>query len=151
VANLSRFSQAVELDLRSYQGNTLIEMFGGAEFPPISDKNYVLTLAPHAFYWFQLQAKEVRQEGIAGQSGQDGVPVFPVNCFEEAFSKGTIDSIAGLLPKFLRERRWFLGGRRRIRGVEVTDVVTVSRDAYLLLLRMDYDEGDPEFYTLPLS
>src|SRR5262245_15797336 len=76
VANLSRFSQAVELDLHSYQGNTLIEMFGGAEFPPINDKNYVLTLAPHAFYWFQLQPKEVRQEGIAGQTGQDGVPVF---------------------------------------------------------------------------
>jgi maltose alpha-D-glucosyltransferase / alpha-amylase len=151
VANLSRFSQAVELDLRNYQGNMLIEMFGGAEFPAIGDKNYVLTLAPHAFYWFEMQPKEVRQEAIAARAGEDGAPVFHVNSFQEVFSKRTLTSIAGLLPIFLGERRWFLARSRRIQDVDVTDVVTVTNDAHLLMLRVDFDEGDPEFYTLPLS
>jgi maltose alpha-D-glucosyltransferase / alpha-amylase len=151
VANLSRFNQAVELDLHNFQGNTPIEMFGGAEFPPIGDRNYLLTLAPHAFYWFQLQPKEVRKEGITAQSGEEGTPIFYVNSFEEVFSKRTLNLIASRLPTFLRERRWFLGRYRRIRAVDIPDVVTVSQDAYLLLLRVDFDEGDPEFYTLPLS
>jgi maltose alpha-D-glucosyltransferase / alpha-amylase len=151
VANLSRFSQAVELDLRAYRDYAIVEMFGGAEFPAVTDRNYFLTLAPHAFYWFQLQPKEVRQESVDVKTGKDGAPVLPVNSFSEVFSRRTISAVSKLLPFFLPERRWFLARSRRIRSVDVMDVVTVNPDAYLLLLRVDFDEGDPEFYTLPLS
>ncbi|HEV2073031.1 MAG TPA: maltose alpha-D-glucosyltransferase, partial [Thermomicrobiales bacterium] len=54
VANLSRFSQAVELDLGAYKGRAPIEVFGRSQFWPVGAEPYRLTLGPHAFYWFDL-------------------------------------------------------------------------------------------------
>jgi maltose alpha-D-glucosyltransferase/alpha-amylase len=55
VNNLSNAAQAVELDLRRYRGNILIEMFGKNLFPRIGDLPYLLTLGPYQFYWFRLR------------------------------------------------------------------------------------------------
>jgi maltose alpha-D-glucosyltransferase / alpha-amylase len=55
VNNLSNTAQAVELDLRSYKGNILIEMFGKNIFPRVGDLPYLLTMAPYQFYWFRLR------------------------------------------------------------------------------------------------
>jgi maltose alpha-D-glucosyltransferase/alpha-amylase len=55
VANLSRFSQYVELDLSAYEGKMPIEVFGNTEFPRIGELPYLLTMGPHGFYWFQLR------------------------------------------------------------------------------------------------
>jgi maltose alpha-D-glucosyltransferase/alpha-amylase len=54
VANLSRFAQYVELDLRSFNGMVPLEMIGHVRFPPIGELPYLLTFAPHGFYWFLL-------------------------------------------------------------------------------------------------
>jgi maltose alpha-D-glucosyltransferase/alpha-amylase len=55
VNNLSRFPQAVELDLAAYRGMIPVEMFGKAPFPAITDRPYVVTLGPHGFYWLLLE------------------------------------------------------------------------------------------------
>jgi len=55
VNNLSGAAQAVELDLRQYKGNILIEMFGGNIFPRVGDLPYLLTMGPYQFYWFRLR------------------------------------------------------------------------------------------------
>ncbi|HEX6803550.1 MAG TPA: maltose alpha-D-glucosyltransferase [Terriglobales bacterium] len=55
VNNLSGAAQAVELDLKPYKGNILIEMFGRNIFPRIGDLPYLLTLGPYQFYWFKLR------------------------------------------------------------------------------------------------
>ena len=55
VNNLSSAAQAVELDLRRYKGNILIEMFGRNVFPRITDLPYLLTMGPYQFYWFRLR------------------------------------------------------------------------------------------------
>jgi maltose alpha-D-glucosyltransferase / alpha-amylase len=55
VNNLSSAAQAVELDLRRYKGNILIEMFGKNIFPRIGDLPYLLTIGPYQFYWFRLR------------------------------------------------------------------------------------------------
>src|SRR5215475_2000778 len=54
IANLSRFVQFARLDLSAFKGNTPVELFGRAEFPPITESPYFLTLGPHSFYWFLL-------------------------------------------------------------------------------------------------
>jgi maltose alpha-D-glucosyltransferase/alpha-amylase len=54
VNNLSRFPQPVELDLRRFEGWTPIELTGRVEFPQIGVLPYMLTLAGHGFYWFEL-------------------------------------------------------------------------------------------------
>jgi maltose alpha-D-glucosyltransferase/alpha-amylase len=55
VANLSRFSQPVELDLSRLAGMTPVEMLGYTEFPRIDDQPYRLSLGPYGFFWFELQ------------------------------------------------------------------------------------------------
>jgi maltose alpha-D-glucosyltransferase/alpha-amylase len=55
VNNLSSSAQAVELDLKRYKGNILIEMFGRNIFPRIGDLPYLLTMGPYQFYWFRLR------------------------------------------------------------------------------------------------
>lgn len=59
VANLSRFSQPVELDLAYVAGMTPVEMLGYTEFPRIGAEPYRLALGPYGFFWFELQ-------GVAG-------------------------------------------------------------------------------------
>jgi maltose alpha-D-glucosyltransferase/alpha-amylase len=54
VNNLSRFPQPVELDLRRFEGYTPIELTGRVQFPQIGVLPYMLTLAGHGFYWFEL-------------------------------------------------------------------------------------------------
>ncbi|MFZ2960492.1 MAG: maltose alpha-D-glucosyltransferase [Candidatus Ozemobacteraceae bacterium] len=53
-ANLSRFAQPCELDLRQFKGYVPKEVYAGTMFPRIGDLPYFLTLGPHGFYWFEI-------------------------------------------------------------------------------------------------
>jgi len=55
VNNLSSSAQAVELDLKRYKGNILVEMFGRNIFPRVGDLPYLLTMGPYQFFWFRLR------------------------------------------------------------------------------------------------
>ncbi len=55
VNNLSSAAQAVELDLKEYKGNILVEMFGKNMFPRVGDLPYLLTLGPYQFFWFRIR------------------------------------------------------------------------------------------------
>ena len=55
VHNFSRYAQPVELDLPRFHGWTPVEMFGHARFPPVGDRPYPLTMAPHGFFWFRME------------------------------------------------------------------------------------------------
>jgi maltose alpha-D-glucosyltransferase/alpha-amylase len=57
VHNFARSAQAVELDLSLWEGRIPVEMFGSTAFPRIGELPYLLTLAPHGFYWFLLTAE----------------------------------------------------------------------------------------------
>jgi maltose alpha-D-glucosyltransferase / alpha-amylase len=58
VANLGASSQPVELDLGQYNGHMPVEMLARTPFPHIGELPYLLTLAPHGFYWFELTTEE---------------------------------------------------------------------------------------------
>jgi maltose alpha-D-glucosyltransferase / alpha-amylase len=55
VNNLSRFAQPVELDLRRHAGCVPVELVGKVRFPRITEAPYILSLAPHGFYWFSIE------------------------------------------------------------------------------------------------
>ena len=63
VANLSRYAQWFELDLARDAGRGVVELFGGGEFPPVTSVPYALTLGPHSFLWFRLEAAEEEPGG----------------------------------------------------------------------------------------
>jgi maltose alpha-D-glucosyltransferase/alpha-amylase len=54
VANLSRFPQPVELDMRRFAGYHPVEMTGEVSFPSIGELPYLMTLPGHGHYWFAL-------------------------------------------------------------------------------------------------
>ncbi len=58
VHNFARSAQAVELDLRAYEGRHPVELFGRARFPGIGQLPYLLTLGARGFYWFELAEQE---------------------------------------------------------------------------------------------
>jgi maltose alpha-D-glucosyltransferase/alpha-amylase len=55
VNNLSRFPQPCELMLEALAGQVPVELTGRVPFPAIGELPYFVTLAPHGFYWFNIQ------------------------------------------------------------------------------------------------
>ncbi len=154
IANLSRFAQPVELDLRKYRGYTPVEMFGRTEFPAIGESYYPLTLGPNSFYWFSLEARAapVAVTPPHVKTGMAGVPIVAVQELEGIWETSVRASIAAILPKFLLSRRWFRGRERRFRSIEITEVVPISHNKHVILLvRAEYTAGDPETYVLPVG
>jgi len=150
IANLSRFVQPVALNLSEFEGWTPVEMFGGTEFPAITDENYLFTLGPNAFYWFSL---EQRQKAI--ESSGDGrlrALELPVDSWNEVWGERAQAAMLRLLPGFLESRRWFLAKRRRVRAVAIYDSIPIRPGfGYIVIVRIDYNEGEPELYALPLA
>ncbi len=150
VANLSRFTQCVELDLAAHQGARPLELFGSTEFPPVTDRPYFLSLAPHTFHWFALVPKGVEEPGLRIRTGEP--PTLAVESWENVFSEAVRATLNPMLPSFLRGRRWFRSRARTIRVAEIHEVVPFPASrSYLVLIRVDFTEGDPEFYTLAVS
>jgi maltose alpha-D-glucosyltransferase/alpha-amylase len=149
VANLSRFTQCVELDLSQHQGMRLLELFGSTEFPAVADRPYFLSLAPHTFHWFALLPKDA-ESGLRIRTGEP--PTLAIESWETVFSAPVRATLDPMLPAFLRGRRWFRSRTRTIRSAEIHDVVPFSKSrSYLLFIRVEFTEGDPEFYTLAVS
>jgi maltose alpha-D-glucosyltransferase/alpha-amylase len=152
LANLSRFVQGTEIPLAKFQGMTPVEMFGRTQFPAIADRPYFISLGPHAFYWFLLQPKEALDETLEAATAPPGAPEFEVRSWENVFSPQLEAELVRVMPAFLRKRRWYLGLSRTVRLVDVMDVIRLPESAaYILLLRVQYNQGEPDLYTLPLS
>ena len=69
-ANLSRFTQYVELDLSAFAGLVPVELFGRNEFPSIAGASYPLTLGPHNVFWFALE--KPRRPDVAASGSPEG-------------------------------------------------------------------------------
>ncbi|CAN5617198.1 maltose alpha-D-glucosyltransferase [soil metagenome] len=157
VANLSRFAQAVELDLSAYRGAMPVEMFGGVEFPPIGELPYFVTLGPHAFYWFSIEpSPEHGGPGPAWAQPGASLPRLSVSGRWAELLRAGRGPLAELLPTYLRHRRWYGGKTRRIRAAHFTEALPLAvsasgEQAFLTLVQVDYAEGDPDTYVLPLA
>jgi maltose alpha-D-glucosyltransferase/alpha-amylase len=155
VANLSRFAQAVELDLQRFTDYTPVEMFGRTDFPVINKEQfYPLTLGPNSFFWFSLEQRAVPATISARpvQAPKDEIPTVLVPVLADVWDAGTRQNVQAILPAFLATRRWFRARNRRIRSVTITDVLHVSHDKHvILLLRTEFTSGDPESYVIPVS
>ncbi len=64
------------------------------------------------------------------------------------------DRLAAVLGSWAMERRWFRSKARRLRAVDVRDVIPLGAaepDVVLVVLEARYEEGDPEEYAVPLA
>lgn len=151
VANLSRFAQCVELDLSQFRGQTPVELSGQTKFPPIGELPYFLTLGPHSFYWFRLEwpAEEASSLGVE-------LPSCTISGrWDNLFRGRARKRLEQVLPSFLQRQRWFGGKARVIQGLHLADVIPIPAllgvsAMRLLLVQVDYVEGEPEMYLLPV-
>jgi maltose alpha-D-glucosyltransferase/alpha-amylase len=154
VANLSRFAQAFELDLAEFAGQVPVELFGRTEFPVIERQAYRLMLGPHAFYWFALERPGAGRASITSPP-RARLPVLNVPAGWESVLGNTARSLLQeCLPSYLATRRWFLGHGRLIKQcllVESLPIPLPSAVVHLALIRVEYLDGDPETYVLPLA
>jgi maltose alpha-D-glucosyltransferase/alpha-amylase len=57
-----------------------------------------------------------------------------------------------MIPTLIRGRRWFRGKARTIRAAEIVERIEVPQvSASMIMVRIDYSDGDPETYVLPLT
>jgi len=158
VANLSRFVQYVELDLTAYKGRTAVELFGRTEFPPVGDHPYLLTLGPHAFYWFALEDRQ-QPQAAAAAAVTPAAPPAPLDARGDWDMVLRGESRAALerrLPPFLQGCRWFGGKALTMRSLRISDQLPLNNTggeplAVVTLLQVDYTDGSVETYVLPLG
>jgi maltose alpha-D-glucosyltransferase / alpha-amylase len=155
VANLSRFLQAVELDLSKWRGLVPVELFSGNEMPVVGDAPYFLTLGPHAFYWFSLQPRATPMISSDGALASSSVPEIRVaGGWESVLTGPAKERLETVMLGYIRNRRWFAGKARGLKSAFISDLIPVPGavgGAYLAAVVVSYAEGDPETYQLPLA
>ena len=152
VANLSRFAQPVSLDLSAFRGTTPVELFGRTPFPAIGDLPYLLTLGPHSFYWFELEAPV--PQAVRTVADRILRPVALGQPWHERPDTRTRRLLAERLPDHVRERRWFGGKARKIRSAAFRELIPLGpagRRFYLGLVEFSFTEGEPDTYLIPLG
>ena len=151
VVNLARFVQYVELDLTAFRGIQPVEMFGRVTFPPIGDLPYLLTLGPHSFFWFTLDAPRTVEAGVVAPA--DTVPTLRVRGPCTQVFQAAREELASLLAQYLKGRRWFGGKARQIQSITIPEIVHFPYGtvvAHLTSIVVAYVDGSPETYVLPL-
>jgi maltose alpha-D-glucosyltransferase / alpha-amylase len=154
VANLSRFSQAVKLELARYAGFVPEEAFSGNKFPVITDTPYVLTLGFNDFYWFVLR----KPEDIVQKADQQPLVEFRLrlNWLEILEGEPRKKLEGSALPRYLKGCRWFGAKAQTVRAIEIIEDIPIEEATgaamfHLLLLEVYYTEGSAEDYLLPVS
>src|SRR5271155_2697959 len=120
VANLSRFSQPVSLDLSKFAGMIPVEMLGYVTFPTVTAHPYPLTLSPYSFLWLELQSAPLSPEPVEVPVDEPIVSMLSSN-IEGILTGEGLASLQQLLVSFLPHQRWFGAKTRTIKSVEILD------------------------------
>jgi maltose alpha-D-glucosyltransferase / alpha-amylase len=149
VVNLSRFSQVVEIDLSRFSACMPMEVFSRNVFPPIRKSPYILTIGPHGHYWFILQSQAGKRS-----AKKRIVPTIAVEANLQAL---LVDGQRArlereILPEYLRTCRWFGAKARHMREMRIIEHIPIAEGAgQLWLLAVDYTDGAPDTYSLPVQ
>jgi len=150
VANLSRFATYVELDLREHRGVVPRELFGQTNFPMIGELPYLVTLSPHAFYWFSLPSPRPEDRIEPTTMPELRVP----GEWWQVLEGRSRRSFEAALPAILQSRRWFASKHRRIQSATIVDRVPLTGQGQrieLLVVGVEYFESESERYVLPIA
>jgi maltose alpha-D-glucosyltransferase/alpha-amylase len=156
VANLSRFVQYVQLDLKDYAGSTPEEVLGRTRFPRITEDYYLLTIGPHGFLWFALVQETPLAEGAADSRGERAIepPLLrgrgPLS---RRFDPNHWDEIESLIPGYL-ERNELILNRAGVGRCEILRAASIKVDRFEvwhLLVRVDPRGGISETISLALA
>jgi maltose alpha-D-glucosyltransferase/alpha-amylase len=152
VVNLSRFAQSVELDLSRFSGYVPMEVFSRNLFRPIRKSRYVITLGPHAHYWFALHAPTDGRRAPKKKT----VPVISAPMELEILLANNQRAVieGAILPRYLQTCRWFGSKARTFRDLKVVERPAISEHAdaaQLWFVEVNYLDAPTETYVLPVK
>jgi len=144
VANLSRYTQILDIPLEAYRGLVPVELFSQSPFPPIEGP-YRFSLGPHGFALFALAPKEplqVQTPDWKEETIPQSVPEVPLRegpeilFVETLVEEGSRKAFLEALTQSLRNRSWLA---LRPERAELLDALRLQRDPplYLTLLRLE--------------
>lgn len=155
VANLSRSPQPVALDLSRLAGRTPIELLGRSPFPEITEERYVLSLAGHAFFWFELAEQAVApiwQQSLPSVRPEYYTLVLPHGMIDLSLPKVRSLIERNAMPTFLPTQRWFR--ERSVESVSVAHFEALPHEiggAYLASFDVrETADSTPTRYLLPV-
>ena len=152
IANLSRHAQHTYLSLAELAGRVPVELFGRTEFPLITDSPFPISLGPYAFYWFSLESKAAPLQEASRPA--EPAPLLVRRGPEDLLKRSYRPRFEAALMRYARRSRWFGGKARRSRTATIQDAILVplgDSPAYLIVLKVEYTEGEPELYLLPVA
>jgi len=155
VANLSHLAQQTKLDLSQFVGWRPLELFGRVQFDPITDVKYYFTLGPYGFYWFSLEPQPAEVMRVRALPSEEvaAVPTIPREK-DKLFERDNWFLLERTLRDYMRGRRWFRGKAREMRSADIEDVIPIhleQSEAYIVLIQVEYTEGEPDTYAVPLT
>ncbi len=153
VANLSRFAQSVELDLRAYEGAVPVELAGLTVFPKIEASPYRLSLGPYDFLWFRLE-RTAPGNGLAPTTRWQPLEVAEPPGWETVEHYDVRAKLQAALPGFIWGRRWFRGKGQTPTAVhwrQETPMGHGEASFQLVVVEVEFATGDPQRYLLPLG
>ncbi len=149
LGNLSRFSQAAEIDLEAYEGYSPVEVFSHNKFPKITNQSYLFTMAPHGYYWFLLEKEKSYIEE------NTKTPSLEIKDWKDLFNNKTQRKLENeFLPQYLKTCRWFGGKSRVTQNISIINKINIpvkDLPAILIMVEVNYNDGLPEVYQLPLA
>ncbi len=153
VANFSRFSEYVELDLSDWEGNSLLELFGQSEFPAVTGKSYFLSLGPHAFYWFLLKSKSSEISEIS-ESENPIMEVAIRGSWDRLLKESDQAHLESILLNYLPQQRWFGRKNFKIKQLQLEESLSIfieDRRFYLLFVEVIDVKDQKTIYFLPIT
>jgi maltose alpha-D-glucosyltransferase/alpha-amylase len=150
VANLSRFTQAAELDLEAYKGSVPVEIISRNRFPSIrEDIPYFFTLGAYASQAFLLEKIHPEMEN------DDRLQVIKLQKWKDFTTREVFEKLENeILPRYMMSLRWFGGKARGMENVRIIDHASIplaEGTAYFLLMEVSYRDGMPDIYQLPVA
>ncbi len=155
VANLSRASQAVELDLSEFAGCVPVEMTSDSPFPAIGELPYLLTFPAYGFLWFALTPHGA--EPAWHRPHAEPLPEYTTLVMRRGDTHPAAPLVASLeaevLPQWLARRRWFAAKDRMLEATRFDCVTPVPGEAfqYAEVVARSDGHGPEERYVVPLA
>ena len=170
VANLSRFPQAVELDLGDYAGRTPLELVGRTPFPPLGNLPYLLSLPGYGFFAFRLAADAPPPIWHEERLARHELPVLVLlegwrtflthrgdaGDIRRAISSRTRQQLQReVLAPYIATKHWFAGSGHPIEEVKIVEEGEWHSDSgtswLLTLVDLKCTGLESQRYFLPLS
>jgi maltose alpha-D-glucosyltransferase/alpha-amylase len=149
VVNMSKWSQAVTLNLSDYIGTDPVDLFSYTKFPSIKEDSYTLTLGPHGYFLLKLEEPENKKDHL-----ESNINIPSINAqgkwIDLFVREQNVSNIELALSKYLHRVEWV---KYKVRDVQVQRFIDLSTNNHnfgMLFIEVTSLVGNKTKYLLPV-